>query len=99
MARLQILHLPPRPGRPAPFALVIDQTDADEIGDALAFENDARRVRDQLGAEAVIVFPCILDVVNTTTPTTETGLLDAPCCAKQETRVLPGGPPLESSGL
>ncbi|RPE27296.1 hypothetical protein [Kitasatospora cineracea] len=87
MARLQILHLPPRPGRPAPFALVVDQTDKDGLGDVLALENGARRMRDQLGAEAVLCFAFTVDVANTTELTVEAGPTDVPCCAQRETEV------------
>lgn len=101
MARLQIVPLPPKPGRPAPYAVVIDQVDEEDIADASSAENEWRRIRDRMGADAVLFFAFTVDVVNTLTAAAEAttypppntpscppqDIQSTPCCAQQDTRV------------
>jgi hypothetical protein len=54
--RLQILHLPPIPGEPAPFALILDEVAKPHAQAMAEYADGLTKAADRIGARGVFLF-------------------------------------------
>lgn len=63
MARIQVLPLPSTHDDEAPFAIVIDQVDPDEVERLFGDADNVTHFRDMCGARAVLIVEGVLDAI------------------------------------